>query len=348
MWIINKLLTCKTGHTHAGGIQESMGKTGSNQLREFRYYEDFVSVDDLRTTGLVEKSRTIPLPYGSMDMKHWLFDGIRIGFRHVKYNGHYDFFKYNNLDVVNLSFNLKGSVIIRHEGQEYQVAGQKHNIIYTPGVGNTFKNADLETEVFEIQFIPDTFIRMAEDGNDTLKRFLEQMRTGNPAVLGRQSLTLNLDLQKAIQEVLNCRFTGSMKKLFLLSKSIEILVLQAEAYDRAANEQPICCKRKDDQERIRYARDYVVDHVDNPPSLSELARIIGINEYKLKRGFKEIFQTTVFGYLSDYRLTKARQILLDRSKTITEIAYDLGYSSPQHFSTAFKKKFGVSPSSARG
>ena len=325
-----------------------MEKSISDRSGEFHYYEDFVSVDDLRTTGLVEESRAVPLPYGSMDIKHWLFDGIRIGYRRVRYNGQYNFYKDNKLDVVNLSFNLKGSVIIHHAGQEYRVAGQKHNIIYTPGVGNTFKNGDLETEVFEIQFVPDTFIRMADDGNDTLKRFLEQMRTGKPAVLGRQSLTLNLDLQKAIQEVLNCRFTGSMKKLFLLSKSIEILVLQAEAYDKADKVQSIHCKRKDDLERIRYARDYVIAHVDNPPSLSELARIIGINEYKLKRGFKEIFQTTVFGYLSDYRLTKARLILRDRSKTITEIAYDLGYSSPQHFSTAFKKKFGVSPSSARG
>ena len=324
-----------------------MEKSLSKQPGEFRYYEDFVSVDDLCTTELVEESRTIPLPYGSMDIKHWLFDGIRVGHRRVSYNGQYDFYKDNNLDLVNLSFNLKGSVIIHHAGQEYRVAGQKHNIIYTPGVGNTFKNGDLETEVFEIQFIPDVFMRMVEDGNDALKRFLDQMQTGEPAVLGRQSLTLNLDLQKTIQEVLNCRFTGSMKKLFLLSKSIEILVLQAEAYDKAEKEQSVHCKRKDDLERIRYARDYVVDHVENPPSLSELARIIGINEYKLKRGFKEVFRTTVFGYLSDYRLTVARQSLLDRSKTITEIAYSLGYSSPQHFSTAFKKKFGVSPSTAR-
>ncbi|HKI44125.1 MAG TPA: AraC family transcriptional regulator [Balneolales bacterium] len=324
-----------------------MEKSNSDRSGKFRYYEDFVSVNDLCTTELVEESRTIPLPYGSMDMKHWLFDGIRVGYRRVSYSGQYDFYKDNNLDVVNLSFNLKGSVIIHHAGQEYRVAGRQHNIVYSPGVGNTFKNGDLETEVFEIQFIPDVFMRMAEDGNDTLKRFLQQMQTGDPAVLGRQSLTLNLELQETIHEVLNCRFTGSMKKLFLLSKSIEILVLQAEAYDRAAKEQPICCKRKDDQDRIRYARDYVVDHIDNPPSLSNLARIVGINEYKLKRGFKEVFHATVFGYLSDYRLNMARHSLIEGSKTVSEIAYDLGYSSPQHFSTSFKKRFGVSPSSVR-
>ena len=80
-----------------------------------------------------------------------------------------------------------------------------------------------------------------------------------------------------------------------------------------------------------------------PPSLSELARIIGINEYKLKRGFKEIFGNTVFGYLSDARLEIAKMDLLENKKTVSEIALELGYSSLPHFSNAFKNKFGVSP-----
>lgn len=324
-----------------------MEKIISNGSHRYRYYEYPVSANDLLTPELVEESRSFKLPYGTIEMKQWLFDGIRIGFRSVHYNGHYDFFKRNDLDVVNLSFNLRGSVIIQHAGQEYNVTGQQHNIIYTPGIGNTFKNGELEAEAFEVQFLPKTFLRITRDGNDTLKRFLEQMQSGSPTVIGKQSLTLSLDLQKTIHDILNCRFTGGMKKLFLLSKSIELLVLQAEAYDKASKNKLVHCKRSDDLERIAYARDFVVDHVDNPPSLSELARIVGINEYKLKRGFKEVFHTTVFGYLSDYRLNMARLTLTDSSKTVSEIAYDLGYSSPQHFSTAFKKKFGVSPSSSR-
>ncbi len=48
-------------------------------------------------------------------------------------------------------------------------------------------------------------------------------------------------------------------------------------------------KTAHDEECIRYARDYLMDHLDTPPSLSQLAKIVGINEYKLKRGFKEVF-----------------------------------------------------------
>ena len=84
-----------------------------------------------------------------------------------------------------------------------------------------------------------------------------------------------------------------------------------------------------------------------PPNLSEIAGTVGLNEYKLKRGFKKIFKTTVFGYLTQQRLHLAHQYLRDTEKTAAEISFDLGYASPQHFNNAFKKKFGITPYSVR-
>ena len=133
----------------------------------------------------------------------------------------------------------------------------------------------------------------------------------------------------------------------MLSKTIEILVLQAEAYDRMVKVEKPYATREDDKEKLTYAKKYVEENLRRPPTLSELAKIIGVNEYKLKRGFKELFQTTVFGHLSDYRLDLARQQLSDTSKSIGEIAVELGYSSSQHFSTAFRKKYGLSPKNYR-
>ena len=131
--------------------------------------------------------------------------------------------------------------------------------------------------------------------------------------------------------------------MFLLSKSIELLVLQAEAYNKAKDSGPKFLKTEYDKERIVYAREYLIKHLDMPPGLSELARAAGINEYKLKKGFKETFGNTVFGYLAETRLELAKNDLLEKKKSVSEIAFELGYSSVQHFSNAFKKKFGVSP-----
>lgn len=314
---------------------------------DFVYYEPPLSADDLRTTGLVEEDVCIPLEYGTMEVKHWYFDGLRIGLKRVRYNDRYFFEKSNNLDVVSLQFNMRGTYDIYQSGQVFHVQSRQHNIIYSPGHSNTFRNGDLLTESFHVEFTPDVFLGIIADSNDTLQRFADTMDSGRPVVLAQPSLLLDSDLQKAINDVLHCRYTGGLKKMYLLSKSIEILVMQAETYDRRAEAGARYCKRTDDRERIQYARDYLLENATTPPSLTELSRVVGINEYKLKRGFKEVFKTTVFGYLADHRLDTARQELLESGKTISEIAYETGYSSPQHFSTAFRKKFGVSPREAR-
>ncbi|MEN7547610.1 AraC family transcriptional regulator [Rapidithrix thailandica] len=311
------------------------------------FFQPSISEEDLYTSELVEESLTTNLPYGTTEMRHWYFEGIRVVWMKHKYNGQYSFHKENPLDVVGLGFNLQGNYLIRQKGNEYHVKGRKHNIVYSPGFSNSFVNSTLQAESLTIQFTPQTFLRIIEESNDILKRFADNMFKGGPVVLSPNSLLLNPELHKAIQDLLNCRYTGGLRKMYMLSKCLEILVLQAEAFDQAERQSTEYCKVKEDKERIVAARDYLVQQLENPPSLPELAKQVGLNEYKLKRGFKEMFHTTAFGFLSEYRLDLALETLLDTQKTISEIAYQLGYSSPQHFSAAFKKKFGVPPKEAR-
>ena len=135
--------------------------------------------------------------------------------------------------------------------------------------------------------------------------------------------------------------------MFLLSKSIELLVLSAESYSYSENKKEIFVKNKSDKEKIIAVRDLINENLNCPPNLNQIAKTIGLNEYKLKRGFKEVFNNTVFGYLTEQRLNLALQYLKDTQKTSSEIAYCLGYATPQHFSNAFKKKFGFAPNSVR-
>jgi AraC-like DNA-binding protein len=158
---------------------------------------------------------------------------------------------------------------------------------------------------------------------------------------------IDTSIQQVIQQVIHCQFAGDLKKLFMLSKSIELLVLSAEACKTAENNKDLYIKNRSDKEKIIAVRDLINDRIDSPPSLSEIARAVGLNEYKLKRGFKETFNNTVFGYLSEQRLQLAHQYLRDTEKTASTIALELGYATPQHFNHAFKKKFGITPFSVR-
>ena len=61
--------------------------------------------------------------------------------------------------------------------------------------------------------------------------------------------------------------------------------------------------------RIHQAKDILIRQIDNPPSLLSLARQVGINDFKLKQGFRQVFGTTVFGYLHSHRMERAAQLL---------------------------------------
>ena len=144
--------------------------------------------------------------------------------------------------------------------------------------------------------------------------------------------------------IIQCTLVGDVKKLFLQGKCLELVALQAASFERGSEKKYIYCKTEYDRERIQFAREYLLQNYDLPPTLPELARMAGINEFKLKKGFKELFGDTVFGYLHEYKMDLAQKELSQGDKTASQLAYDLGYSSLQHFSNVFKRHFGYPPS----
>ena len=80
-----------------------------------------------------------------------------------------------------------------------------------------------------------------------------------------------------------------------------------------------------------------------PSSLQELSDEIGLNIKKLKEGFKQIYGDSVYAFLFDYKMEFARKILENKEMNINEISIKIGYSTPSHFISAFKKKYGITP-----
>ncbi|MEM1408231.1 MAG: AraC family transcriptional regulator, partial [Bacteroidota bacterium] len=165
------------------------------------------------------------------------------------------------------------------------------------------------------------------------------------SILSNEWKISNIKIQHVINEIINCSYKNELRDLFLWSKSIELLVLQAELYEYQASNNYI--RSKADKQKLIEAKELITTKIDNPPTIIELSELVGINEYKLKKGFKELFGTTIFGYTHSLRMSLAKKLLLGTEKTAQEIAYEAGYSSPQHFSKAFKNTFGVSPNSIR-
>ena len=308
-----------------------------------------VSDHDLKGPGLIEDITRVELPFANAVLSHWRFDGIHMIHTDWHYKTRSDMAFRADLDIVQLHFNLRGKVLLNSDQFEkpLDIGHNQHNMMYGNGNSGIITNEHLYASQFVIQFTRDSFLKLTENANDTLKRFSEKISSGKPVLLSEQHLPIDLPMQQAIDAILNCKYQQGLKKMFMLSKAIEILVLQAEAFNHLQSRKKAVARTDYDRDCIHYAREYVIQHIDTPPSLSELARVAGLNEYKLKHGFKEMFRSTVFGYLAEKRLELARDYLSDPNKSVTDIADLLGYSSIQHFSYAFKKKFRHSPREVR-
>ncbi|ULT23854.1 helix-turn-helix transcriptional regulator [Sphingobacterium sp. E70] len=84
--------------------------------------------------------------------------------------------------------------------------------------------------------------------------------------------------------------------------------------------------------------------MDSNNTLVNLAHLVGTNEFTLKKGFKELFGTTVFGFWNDAKMEHAKKLILDKNMTIGEVSDAIGYKNQRHFSDAFRRKFGFPPS----
>jgi AraC-like DNA-binding protein len=148
-------------------------------------------------------------------------------------------------------------------------------------------------------------------------------------------------MQLAARQLLRCGFQGLPKRLFLEGKALELLSLVAQA-EMERHGQGHLPTPDDVVDRVQAARALLLKRLENPPSLTDLAHLVGLNDYTLKQGFRRMFGKTVFGYLHDYRLEQAQHLLANGELSVTEVATAIGFDR-SYFSTAFRKKFHLTP-----
>lgn len=94
-------------------------------------------------------------------------------------------------------------------------------------------------------------------------------------------------------------------------------------------------------------KNYMKEHINDNPSLEELAAYCGFSPSKFSNHFKEAVGTTPHAYMLKLKLERAKDLLRGTDKTIMEIAQELAFSSSDYFSSVFKKYTGMTPTQYR-
>ncbi|WP_010275317.1 helix-turn-helix transcriptional regulator [Paenibacillus senegalensis] len=149
-----------------------------------------------------------------------------------------------------------------------------------------------------------------------------------------------------VEQMKQCPYSGALRRLYLEGKAYELLAFHLD-HAGAKREQSKSQLTAEDIRCLYEARQFLSHTWRQPPSLVELARLCGLNDYKLKLGFKELFGTTVFGYVRSLRMNEARKILEEGKVNVSEAASMVGYHNFSHFSALFRKTIGYNPSEVR-
>lgn len=258
---------------------------------------------------------------------------IRINDAHIFYND-YELLKTRVLDkeittpVMQMYFLLAGENKVTDNNSNLGAISQnRHNVFYRSSFQGQYHLLGNKFENFGIQLTEKFFNRLLDQNSKTLDNILIGIANkSNDIQLSNENLPITPVMKSIIYDMKNNKRTGHMKRLFLESKIIELFMLQVEQAE-FSNNGIVDKYRKEDIDKLYDARTYVEDNVLTEFTLFNLSREIGLNDFKLKKGFKELFGTTVFGYLNELKMNYAKRLLLDEKKTISETSLILGYSA---------------------
>jgi AraC-like DNA-binding protein len=149
---------------------------------------------------------------------------------------------------------------------------------------------------------------------------------------------------QVLHGMFNCPLQGHLGHLMMEGSLQQLMALQFSMLGSRRTPDSINVR---DRDILHAVRDYLKLNFREEHSLLELSRKFGINQNKLKNGFRELFGTPVIAFLYDLKMQHARTLLLDKDMHVSEVAPLIGYRNANHFTTAFKRKFGITPSRIR-
>ncbi len=179
-------------------------------------------------------------------------------------------------------------------------------------------------------------------GLPLLAEFLS--KSGRPvgSKIANSDRILTPSMLMIIHDILRYANNGPLRKIYIEAKVLELLCISLEQWnDPQPSEDSILPNA--DVQRIQVVHNHIHQNLSHPGSVSDLARLAGINEHKLKKGFRQLYGTSILAFIIDLRMQQAKSLLLESNHSIKAIANMMGYRDRSNFTAAFRKKFGHAP-----
>lgn len=324
-------------------------KIYSNELNEMLFEADYPEMFFNTESGITERFFSSNFFLGNGNYQEVYFEGVHIAYRDISLSKHTILNFDSDFETVEMHFTLCGNSISHQDNKKMTEFGcNQHNIIYVKNFKGQIEWPDANNmKVFEVNLLPAFFEKFLPNNTKAFENFRHQLYQSRQSQLCKHNLQITPQMLFIIREILDSQRQGAFKRMFIEAKVIELLMLQLEQISNH-NCDTFCSLKKSDIDKMYQAKEVILKNLSTPCSLINIAQQVGTNEFTLKKGFKEVFGTTVFGFWNDVKMQQAKRLLLENSMTVSEVSEQIGYKNPQHFSTAFKKYFGTNPSQLKG
>ncbi len=253
-----------------------------------------------------------------------------------------------NTPFIMMYFQLKGTSTFA-TGTNVSVTGQVHSLNYLPAFKfNTCIRKNTSEEFFCVKVFPELLLQQMQndDENNPLANFCKRK---DPFVTLDIPQVIKPVIYQCIHDYLNCPYTGVLGTAYKDNIILNLFIHQLATFTGAELEtgDTSAGHSRADIDLLNDIKTYLDQHYLEVVSMQQLTRKFYINSFKLKHGFKQLFNNSVMKYVDEHKMNYARTMLQQGRLNVSDVADELGYKHYNNFSTAFKKRFGYSPTAVQ-
>lgn len=251
-------------------------------------------------------------------------------------------------DILSLRFVRSGELVLQSAGGEVSVSANTA-CLYKAVSGEIYdlvikKERPLQSVTFH--FPAERFIEEVGLNSQDLPQTFHDILALPQTV--QASLRMTGAMNEAVMSMFVCDLAGNLRRKYMIAKAVELICLLTDEIGCRVEDSRLLehglLKHKD---RFLMAREILDEKPTRVPAVDTIAKRVGLNRTTLRKGFKVVFGVSLSNYARDQLMKIARNLLLDRKRTISEISIRLGYEHHTNFTAAFKKYHGYSPRSFR-
>jgi AraC-like DNA-binding protein len=243
-----------------------------------------------------------------------------------------------------LIFCIEGAVGYHSGGEINNLKISNHNLLFTPPGKIIIEwQSAKRSHLVIVTMSEEYFLRLIPINEGELSGMRQFINANISCWLSKQNMNIKQHCLFILQHLAGNQQESAHKKLFIEAKMLELLAYQLEQFHEMKTRGTSYTLKSTEVEKMYLVKSIILENLSKHQSLVQLAHMVGTNECYLKDHFKKVFGTTVYAFTQRAKMEKARELILAGGKKISDVAKTTGYKYTSHFTSSFKKHFGVLP-----